>query len=240
MAKVNITKPVGGVESLPLVSAFKVEDNVYTVFDSEKNGSMGLPIIYVSKLSNNKLEKINDTNEWQSVKNYLKGIISGTNFQYVNIGNDLNADEAYYMPLTLPQASFDMIKSRYVVNEDNGNATEEVLLPDNNEAEEAKPEVSNETVMPVAPEVVSTPEAVLQSEVAVNSNAVNPMPVENNPIPVEAPQEVSTPNVVESPASTVNMMSPEPVAETVMPTAPVAPVMPNNNVTSNVSMSSAP
>ena len=47
MAKVNITKPVGGVESLPLVSAFKVEDNVYTVFDSEKNGSMGLPIIYV-------------------------------------------------------------------------------------------------------------------------------------------------------------------------------------------------
>lgn len=240
MAKVNITKPVGGVESLPLVSAFKVEDNVYTVFDSEKNGSMGLPIIYVSKLSNNKLEKINDTNEWQSVKNYLKGIISGTNFQYVNIGNDLNADEAYYMPLTLPQASFDMIKSRYVVNDDKGTTAEEVLMPDNNGVEEAKPEVFNETVMPAAPEVVSTPETVLQPEVAVNSNVVNPMPVENNHIPAEAPKEVSTPNAVESPAPAVNMMPPEPVAESVMPTAPVAPVMPNNNVTSNVSMSSAP
>ena len=64
MAKINITKPTGGVEALTLLSAFKGEGNTYVIFDSEKTGSMGLPIIYVSKYTN-KLEKIDDQNEWQ-------------------------------------------------------------------------------------------------------------------------------------------------------------------------------
>lgn len=122
MAKVNITKPTGSIENLNVISAFKADNNIYVVLDSEKMGSMGLPIIYVSKYTT-KLEKINDANEWQNVKNYLKGIISGTNFEYVKIGDNLSADEAYYTPLTLPSASFDAIKTRYVVTEMDSSTT---------------------------------------------------------------------------------------------------------------------
>ena len=73
MGKINITKPTGGVDTLNLISAFKGDNNIYVVFDSEKTGTMGLPIILVSKYTD-KLEKIDDANEWQSCKNYLKGI----------------------------------------------------------------------------------------------------------------------------------------------------------------------
>ena len=49
MAKISITKPTGNIESFNLLSAFKAENKIYVVLDSEKMGSMGLPIIYVSK-----------------------------------------------------------------------------------------------------------------------------------------------------------------------------------------------
>ena len=127
MAKINITKPTGMIESLNVISAFKAENNTYVVLDSEKMGSMGLPIIYVSKYTS-KLEKINDANEWQSVKNYLKGIISGTNFEYLKLPDNITSDEAFYTPLTLPSASFDAIKSRYVVLEDTRASNERVTL----------------------------------------------------------------------------------------------------------------
>lgn len=113
MAKININKPTGS-EVLSLLSAFKIENLTYVIFDSEKVGSMGLPIIYISKLTE-KLEKVTDDNEWQSVKNSLKGIINGTNYEYVKVADTINADEAFYTPLTLPQSSFDLIKNRYVV-----------------------------------------------------------------------------------------------------------------------------
>ena len=117
MAKINITKPTGMIESLNVISAFKAENNTYVVLDSEKMGSMGLPIIYVSKYTD-KLEKVNDANEGQNVKNYLKGIISGTNFEYLKLPDHIPADEFYYTPLTLPSASFDAIKSRYIIPTD--------------------------------------------------------------------------------------------------------------------------
>ena len=47
----------------PLVSAFKGNNAIYVVLDNEINGTMGLPIILVSKLENNRLTKINDQNE---------------------------------------------------------------------------------------------------------------------------------------------------------------------------------
>ena len=34
MAKINITKPTGTIESLNLLSAFKAENNTYVVLDS--------------------------------------------------------------------------------------------------------------------------------------------------------------------------------------------------------------
>ncbi len=49
MAKINIIKPTGS-EAFNLISAFKEDGNTYVVFDSERMGSMGLPIIYIFTL----------------------------------------------------------------------------------------------------------------------------------------------------------------------------------------------
>lgn len=239
MAKINITKPTGGSEVLTLVSAFRAEANSYVVFDSEKMGSMGLPIIFISKLVNEKLEKINDSNEWQSLKNYLKGIINGTNFQYIKINDSLRADEAFYTPLTLPQASFDLIKQRYVVKEDNSGQTgeAEVLdVPNNLNAEpqnEGGPSLNEET---------------MTASANVNSlDSMMPKPVENTDIMSnqigQVPPTMSAPLVKEEPATTLNIPnSVENVNVEQQVTsglgASVTPVMPNNNAQSNVQVSS--
>lgn len=202
MAKININKPTGS-EVLSLLSVFKKEDSTYVIFDSEKVGSMGLPIIYIAKLTD-KLEKITDDNEWQSVKNSLKGIINGTNFEYVKIADTLNADEVYYTPLTLPQSSFDLIKNRYVVPEDSTegakvlvaenetpseevNETETVAVPSPNEV---KPSVDlNPTVIASEPEVAEKP---LESSVVPNVEPIIP-----NVNAASNESYVATPNVVE-------------------------------------------
>ena len=210
MAKVNITKPTGNSESLNLISAFKVENNTYVVLDSEKMGSMGLPIIYVCKYTN-KLEKINDANEWQSVKNYLKGIISGTNFEYVKIGDNVTSDEAYYTPLTLPQSSFDAIKNRYVVI-DNQNETEETSsIPLESPVESVTPVMPNASTMsnatvnvtPLEPTVapVEPPKPAADANTESVMNLINEatsltnhsfaMPNEINPVPTP-PREAQT------------------------------------------------
>lgn len=207
MAKINITKPTGTIESLTLLSAFKAENNIYVVLDSEKMGSMGLPIIYVSKYTT-KLEKINDTNEWQGVKNYLKGIISGTNFEYVKIGDNVNADETYYTPLTLPAASFDVIKNRYVV-EDNANqgGTTPTLTPSTPEVAPVMPNpspVSNTTVnvTPASSTVTAEPQQesvmnLIDDAYKVSAAPVNETPTVNNIPPVTvAPQPASNPTPV--------------------------------------------
>lgn len=176
MARLNITKPTGNVDSLNLISAFKAENNTYVVLDSEKMGSMGLPIIYISKYTT-KLEKINNDMEWQSVKNYLKGIISGTNFEYVKIGDNLTADEAYYTPLTLPQNSFDAIKNRYVITE----------TP-------AANEMPTETVIPARTEASPVmPNPSTTSNATVNVSPVTPPQVE----PTAEPQQESVMNLID-------------------------------------------
>ena len=234
MAKVNITKPTGNSESLNLISAFKVENNTYVVLDSEKMGSMGLPIIYVCKYTN-KLEKINDANEWQSVKNYLKGIISGTNFEYVKIGDNLTSDEAYYTPLTLPEASFNAIKTRYVVTESTSTDSTDAptSAPFNAEVTPVMPSASTMSnvavnVTPLEPAVASVeptqtaPDANTESVMNLINEATNmnnntfTMPnIANNSVPQASPQ---APEVVPTPVEPV-----QPVQ--VAPTS-VAPVEP--------------
>lgn len=199
MAKINITKPTGNVESLNLISAFKGEGNIYVVLDSEKMGSMGLPIIYVSKYTN-KLEKINDQNEWQSVKNYLKGIISGTNFEYVKINANIGADEAYYTPLTLPQASFDVIKNRYVVEENpigNDNNTNTAPIMPN-------PNITSNTEVYVSPITSTSNISDSESSSVMNliDEAYKKEPIVNNenisnvesPIPNSIPKNIPEPS----------------------------------------------
>ena len=152
MAKININKPTGTNEVLSLLSAFTVDNNIYVIFDSEKLGSMGLPIIYVSKYTN-KLEKINDANEWQSVKNYLKGIINGTNFEYLKIDENIVSDEVYYTPLTLPQASFELIKNRYEIKEEvvNNNPVMETITTENNNQPENINMINSAPIAPIIP-----------------------------------------------------------------------------------------
>ena len=75
---------------------------------------MGYPIIGISRLNNTTAEKITDQGEWASVKENLKTIISGTPLPYVNVPDVLTATDDFFTQLTLPQASFDVLKSSYV------------------------------------------------------------------------------------------------------------------------------
>lgn len=209
MAKINITKPTGEVEAFYVVSAFKADNQTYVILDSERVGSMGLPIIYVSKYSN-KLEKINDANEWQSVKNYLKGIINGTNFEYIKIEGNILADEVYYTPLTLPQASFDLIKSRYVV--DSGNNAESVVLEKKDMATIS--DLMNEATSTKNEEEKPSVEAIIPQTVA-NSNMQM-----NTSIPTPPIADIATPIV-------------EPNMSEVPKDIPVTPTIPLENVKTN-------
>lgn len=243
MAKINIVKPTGS-EILALLSAFKTENSTYVIFDSEKVGSMGLPIIYISKLVD-KLEKINDDNEWQSVKNSLKGIINGTNFEYVKVADTINADEAFYTPLTLPQSSFDLIKSRYVVT-DSGSSEAQVLEQPNN--------VSTPNVMEVNQNIennVPTPTPSVMPEFntnVVNENVSSPVVSEaaNNPT-VESVSINQTPEVpkVDPVMPTVNAASNESYVATpnIMPepiSMPTTPVVEQNPIPSVPEVNSLP
>ena len=95
MSKIKLNLVSGGVVEKPLLSAFKVNEASYVVLDNELNGSMGLPIILVCKLDQNKLVKIVDQNEWQVVKEYLKNIIAGQTIEYISLPNELQADDIY-------------------------------------------------------------------------------------------------------------------------------------------------
>lgn len=216
MAKINITKPTGS-EALTLLSAFQADNQVYVIFDSERIGSMGLPIIYISKYTDH-LEKINDDNEWQSVKNYLKGIISGTNFQYVRFDNAVNADEVFYTPLTLPQASFDMIRSRYVVVDDSTTSSAAPALepvptlnnvPNPSVSEPVPGPAPAVNPVPVMPEEMPKP---VQPEVSVAPIMPNVEAVSNETISNHAIQPDSKPDVVmpvkEEPTLTTPVMEP--------------------------------
>ncbi len=227
MAKMNINKPTS-VEAFNLVSAFLENGNTYVILDSEKMGSMGLPIIYISKYTD-KLEKISDETEWQNVKNYLKGIISGTSFHYVKIPESVNADEVYYTPLTLPQVSFDMIKSRYVVTESGGESV--VLEPaTNNDVINSQPDAIPE-VKPQ--EILNVPNV----EDAIQPAPEVPSAINNDVIPQVAPVAPVMPEAVaeSNMSSTIDMVSSSPVVEPIV--TENVPVDPSPIVEPNVTSS---
>ena len=109
MEKVNIKLASGNVDVKPLINAFESENNKYVVFDQEQNGSMGLPIILVCKLDNNRLTKIADANEWTAVKECLKKIIANKEMTFISVDNEIEADDAYFTQLTLPIPSFEAL-----------------------------------------------------------------------------------------------------------------------------------
>ena len=113
MSKIRVNLTSGNVFEKPLVTCFQGTSANYVVFDNEMNGSMGLPIICISKLNGNRLEKIFDQSEWASVKENLKSIISGSTLMYLAVPENLNAQDDFFTQLTLPVASFDVLKSSY-------------------------------------------------------------------------------------------------------------------------------
>ena len=186
MEKLKINTVSGNVLEKPIVTAFKSNGGEYVVLDNEMNGTMGLPIILVSKLENGSLVIVPDS-EWNAVKEALRLIISGNQMEYVNVGNVLSSEDTFFKQLTLPVASFEALKSNYkpVVHEEVAFET---------------PEVNVEPVAQVTqtPEVVESPIVMNDAPVASQMPEANVAPVA--PIMPEAPIEAQS--VAEVPAHT--------------------------------------
>lgn len=202
MGKINIALASGSMLEKPLVSAFKGNNNIYTVLDNEVNGTMGLPIILVSKYENNRLVKISDQNEWNAVKEILRNIIAGNQTDYTTIPDKIAADDMFFSQLTLPVASFESLKSNYKPVED--------MVADFNAVNNSMNESNSPFVSP-------TP----------MSNFENQTPVMPQPVPNV--QNVAEP--VAMPVQDVQPQVVKPVAP-VMPEAPAAQVMDTYSVPS--------
>lgn len=180
MAKIKLNLPTGVSVEKTLLNCFKVDNNTYIVFDADSVGSMGLPIILVCKLENNRVIKIENADEWNRVKGYLKEIISGVNKEYLSLSASVDADEIFYTQLTLPLASFDALKNAYKVDandigDKNGQSNIIIDLPGAN---------SDESIITATPEVVSGPLSLPDDAIEsnVSAPASNQMPiVENEP-----------------------------------------------------------
>lgn len=187
MEKLKINTVSGNVLEKPIVTAFKSNGGEYVVLDNEMNGTMGLPIILVSKLENGSLVIVPDS-EWNAVKEALRLIISGNQMEYVNVGNVLSSEDTFFKQLTLPVASFEALKNSYkpVVHE-------EVTLE--------TPEVNVEPVVQATP--VQTPE-VVESPIVMNDAPVAPqMPEASSPVaPIMPEAPVEAQSVAEVPAYT--------------------------------------
>ena len=146
--------------------------------------------ILVSKENLGKVVGITDAEEWKNTKECLKKIISGEKIDYASVSNDLNADDIYYRQLTLPIASFDILKSSYEVPADTGNNE---VVPQTPVFEPITPEdiagnsVSN--IEPVQPSVFSAPAIetpVVQEQVVPQFVQEAPIPSSNESVQEEA------------------------------------------------------
>lgn len=200
--KIKINTMSGMNLEKPLVTAFKSNTGEYVVFDNEMNGTMGLPIILVTKLVNNSLSLIPDT-EWNSVKEVLRLIISGNQVDYISVAESINAEDNFFKQLTLPVASFEALKNNY--------------KPISVDSLESKVE----NAAPVLDNVVQKPEVVEPVNVAPQVQ----QPVENTVVMPDAPVQSQT-------IASVNPVMPEvaPVTPEVNQTVVEAPVeQPVNN-----------
>ncbi len=228
MDKIKINLVSGTSLEKPLVSAFKSNNAIYVVFDNEINGTMGLPIILVSKLDNGKLVKIEDANEWNAIKEILRMIIAGNQVDYVVVDAALPADDVFFMQLTLPVASFDALKNNYRPNVDNAGVTPSTAS--------VAPEIPNQTV---GTQVVGSDAPT--TEVAMSDAPVMPeVPVDNQGVAPQVSPKVNVAPVENTvaPTAQTDMQMPMPeVNNPVDPVMPAAPSMPEVPVdTSNVAM----
>lgn len=195
MAKLKLSLPSGSEVEKTVISYFKSNETNYLILDAESVGSMGLPIILVCKVMGDKVIKIADQNEWQQVKTYLKTIISGGKMEYIAAPMSLPADEVYYTQLTLPVASFDILKNSYVVD----NEMNDVVAPatDNIVADVTPimPAVEEQSLaeqpINMATDIVS--DEPMAAEIAMPVSSPNEPLVNDMIAPVESAAMVDTP-----------------------------------------------
>ena len=230
MSKIRVNLTSGNVFEKPLVTCFQGTSANYVVFDNEMNGSMGLPIICISKLNGNRLEKIFDQSEWASVKENLKSIISGSTLMYLEVPENLSAQDDFFTQLTLPVASFDVLKSSY-----NPPKPEPEVMP------APQPEVAPAPAQP-APEVMETPAPpVMDGPISFGGmNTVNAAPVmpnmgmpsmNSNPTANPAPQMMGMNDML---GQTNPMTMPNGMAPMNNPMPNVNNQMPNQEPVSNI------
>lgn len=227
MGKIKLNLVSGAVVEKPLVCGFKANNIEYVVLDNEMNGSMGLPIILVCKIDNNKVTKIVDPNEWQLVKEYLKNIIAGSIVEFVPVAKEMTADDIYYTQLTLPVPSFDALKKAYPIEDTESSNTATILdinpMPNQTVTPTpSSPVGPTSSVGPVAPEPIT-----LQPE-PIPVSPVNPSPIPNvtptepvtpNPIPATPVEPPVTPTPVVNPTTPVTGPTPEQIMQN--PTSPI-------------------
>ena len=205
--KINLAS--GNSVENTLLTAFKSNTGSYVVFDAEKTDSTGLPVIMVSKLQGTQVSSIQDANEWGSVKDSLRSIVSGTPIEYINVAPELSGDDVFYKQLTLPVAYFDTLKNNY--NPVAANTVDvapavdvaPVVASEPVQVVNPAPSVEPAPVMPTFDAPTPAPEAVQEAAPAldinpvqtpempqmpdINAMAVEP-PVAPQPVNMEAPQ----------------------------------------------------
>ena len=238
MGRIKLNLVSGASSDKPLINAFTENGNIYVVLDNEMNGSMGLPIILVSKYVDNKLTKITDQSEWQVVKEYLKNIIAGNKSEFIKLDSELSADDIYYTQLTLPVPSFDALKNAYPFKEEaevvSNPVAEAISTPVEEPTINVAPVEAPAPTPEVAPVSVDTPVA---SEPMIN---INPVEAPVQPEVASEPIINITPEVTPAPAEPeiapvdINIpVAPEvaPAAEVTPEVAPMPEVAPTPEVT---------
>lgn len=222
MSRLKVNVSTGGVIDKPLLTCFQGTSGNYLVLDNEANGSMGLPIICISKFDGTNLNKIIDQSEWAGVKENLKSIISGKSMVYLAVPETVNANEDFYTQLTLPVASFDLLKSVYAPPAPAETPAAPEAAP---EAAPAPAEVPVETPSVPAMEAPTDLGTITLPEIpaAPDTAAQTAAPVVAEPAPVE-PAPAETPAVPEAPAPVE--AAPAPVETPVALEVPAAPAIP--------------
>ena len=225
MGKIKINLSSGNIFEKPVVTCFKGASANYLVLDSETNGSMNLPIICVGRLEGSTVNKIVDPAEWTAVKENLKSIIGGNALPYLPVPEVLSASDDFFTQLTLPVASFDLLKNTYHVDTPVAAAQPANTVP-------SFPDVSSvgPTVKDPEPPKVETPAPIDLSAVngpVVPTPGVAPQidsPVQPTPVVGVQPQVVQpvidTPSPVAPTPEPPTFTAPSPVMETPQVTTP--------------------
>lgn len=243
MTKIKITLASMNIVEKDLVTCFTGTNGDYVVFDSGNVNAMGLPIICISRFSGSSCEKIVDQAEWAAVKENLKTIISGTALPYVAVPENVTAPDDFFTQLTLPVASFEVLKNGYVAPAPAVAPAPEASIaaaPAMEAPSISEPVVEPMAAAPVMPEVPTVdmgPVPSVPSEAELPSASIAPV------IPDVAPVEPAAPEISIPSIPTVEIAPEQPVAsapEIGMPTAglpnadlptSIEPVLPSDAIT---------